>query len=262
MYWRGVDVRVDTREMQGMLLYLFNSYSGREIDKLIEVCREAKIFADVGTNIGLISLSLAKACPNLEIFAFEPDHRILDKFRQNLDLNPGLSGRIHLIEKAVSDIDGELFFQPSLDPKNMGLGKIIRQQEGDSGSLRVSTVRFDNFFANIGRYPDVVKIDVEGEEGFVLEGMKNIPDSNLPQAIMLEVHVWYDSLNGSAYKARLCNFFKEKNYVPFLLEKKGQFREMPPDLLEGNGQPSEIPPEEWPEHCHIIALLKDRAGNG
>jgi FkbM family methyltransferase len=168
MYWRGINIRADTRDMHGMLLYLFNSYSGPEIEKLIEVCRGAKIFADVGANIGLISLSLAKVCPNLEIFAFEPDHNILDKFRQNLNLNSGLSGRIHLIEKAVTDIDGELFFQPSIDPKNIGLGKIIRQDRADPGSLRVPTVRFDNFFANIGRYPDVVKIDVEGEEGFVL----------------------------------------------------------------------------------------------
>jgi hypothetical protein len=78
--------------------------------------------------------------------------------------------------------------------------------------------------------------------------MKNIPDSNLPKAVMLEVHTWYDALNAAAQKARIYKFFKEKKYIPY--------------ILEGDGKTMQRPPEEWSGHCHIIALLKDRAGNG
>jgi hypothetical protein len=109
--WRDVRIRVNPGEVHGYYPYLLGDYSSEEIDKLIEVCREGvATLADVGANRGMVSLALAQACPGLSVIAFEPEPAIAAGFRDNLGLNPDLSGRIELQIKAVADVDGEVFF--------------------------------------------------------------------------------------------------------------------------------------------------------
>src|SRR5262245_1028477 len=82
--WRGIRVEVNPGEVHGYYIYFLGEYATEEIDKCIELGRAAHTFVDVGANIGLTSLSVARACPELTVYAFEPDRNIAARLRENL----------------------------------------------------------------------------------------------------------------------------------------------------------------------------------
>jgi len=247
IYWKGVFIKVNPGDMNGYFLYFFGDYSEIEVNKIIERCKQASVFADVGANIGQMSLVAAMACPKLEVFAFEADHKIAAQFRANLKLNPDLATRVHLIEKAVSDINGSLLFQPTPDIGHIGLGRLaLDGLRHPTLGYKVSSVRLDTFFAAIGKCPDIVKIDVEGAEIHVLEGMKELFCKGLPLAIFVEVHATFLGDNSLIFSSKVKEILENAGYNLF--------------YLKGNNWKSwELSKErsEW-LHFHILALREHK----
>lgn len=233
----GAIVKVNPGEVSGYYAYLLGFYSNQEVEKIIEICRQAKVFVDVGANIGLFFFALAKRCPNLEVFSFEPDPYLAKKFLENRILNKDLSKRIHFIEKAVSNQKGSLFFRRSLNPWHKEDGRITDEKT----PLSVPSLRLDSFFKKEEKYPDVVKIDAEGAEYQVLAGMEGLFAEGYPKFIMVEVHSFYheDSL-------------RHKEDVKGILKKNGYKLHQ----LKGKKWQSLDSPEKWPGRCHIMAVKK------
>jgi len=241
--WREVFVKVNPGEVLGYYPYFLGDYSKEEIEKLIELCEEARIFVDVGANIGLISFALARARPQLKVYAFEPDRNATKRFRDNLDLNPDISTKVHLIENAVADVNGDLLFQPSLDCSNPEVGRIVTEEKQNLTAYAVPSVRLDSFFENVGKYPDVIKIDVEGFELRVLEGMSGLFNKGFPRAMIVEVHPFYFSgQEALAFKSKMKSILEKGGYSLF--------------WLEGKNWKKLCPPEDWPGRLHILAIRK------
>lgn len=187
--WRGVKIGVNPGELHGYYTYFFGDYETAELDKLEEVCRDASVFVDVGANYGLFSLAVARACPRIWVFAFEPDRDIALSFRANIARNDSLAGQIQLVESAVGEADGVGAFAPSGRAENPGLGRLVTDSRGGARE-KVPVVRLDSFFRERPR-PDVVKIDVEGAELQVLRGMGGLFGVGCPRAIMMETDGLY-----------------------------------------------------------------------
>ncbi len=168
--WRGIRIAVDPAEMQGFYLFFIREYSTLELDSIIEACGQDSCFVDVGANIGMVSLAVAHALHDVTIMAFEPDPKLADRFRSNLNLNPHLVSRIHLFECALGATDGYAMFAPSDHSKNTGTGH-VSQAMVDSKSLRVEIRRVDTVFQDSALpRSTVVKIDGEGGELDVRRG--------------------------------------------------------------------------------------------
>jgi len=182
--WRGVRIEVDPGEAHGFHVFAHGDYGGAELDACIELCREARVFVDVGAHIGLISLAVARACPALRIVAVEADAGTAAWFRHNLDLNPDLAPRVTLLERAAADHDGEVGFAPSAGTSNVGTGH-VSVGPGEPGR-RVPAVRLGAWLAAQGLAADVVKMDVEGGELPALVGLWS--EGARPRAILLETH--------------------------------------------------------------------------
>ena len=240
IHWRGMNIKVNPGECLGYYLYFFNAYSEAEVGKLIELCKGQCVFADIGANIGLFSLAIARACPQIKVFSFECDHSIVSEFKNNLNMNKQLINRIHIIKSAVADIEGDISFQPSINEANKATGSIIRITNPKTSYL-VSSLRLDSFFLKKGSHPDVVKIDVEGAEYRVLKGMKGLFDRGFPKVIMIEVHsfVHIDPLK---YNKKIKDFLEKRGYnLSQLKQNKWQNLD---------------PLETWPSRCHIVAVKK------
>jgi len=117
---------------------------------------EGGVVLDVGANVGFYSLLAARKAA--KVIAFEPLPENLSYLRRHIELNR-LKECIQVIPSAASDHDGTGLF--SLVPGNRSEGSL-----SSHGTLPVRTVRLDS----LGTVPDVIKIDVEGNEHEVLRG--------------------------------------------------------------------------------------------
>jgi FkbM family methyltransferase len=124
-------------------------------------------FFDIGANIGVYSLIVAGQMKlgSVNVFAFEPHPQTFLLLQENVRLN-NLDDRISCVQSALGDYDGIIAFMDNAgNPENHILS------ERDSG-LEVEIQRVDKFCESVGIYPQVIKIDVEGFENQVLNGLR------------------------------------------------------------------------------------------
>jgi FkbM family methyltransferase len=181
--WRGVRVSVDPGEAHGFHVFVHGDYGGAETDACIDACRHASVFVDAGAHIGLMTLAVLCACPDTKVVAVEADPAIARWLRHNIALNPGLAPRVTVLEAAAAGRDGDVAFESSTTPGNVGLGRIAG---GTVGALRVSAIALGPWLARHGLAPDVVKMDVEGAELEALAGLW--AGGAAPGVILLETH--------------------------------------------------------------------------
>lgn len=126
------------------------------------------IYVDVGANIG--NTSLMGACFAKKVIAFEPVPEMITYFKQNLLLNQDKNIELH--EFALSNVTAIKKIMLSYnDGANTFNDKFADSNPKDEyyASIKVLVKKFDNL--NLGKV-DFIKIDVEGHELAVLEGMK------------------------------------------------------------------------------------------
>jgi FkbM family methyltransferase len=111
---------------------------------------------DIGANVGFYSLLAARKAA--KVLAFEPLPENLTFLQRHVEMN-SLQQRIEVFPIAASDNDGQSMFR--IVPGNRSEGSL-----GPEGTLAVRTIRLDS----LGVVPDLIKIDVEGNEYAVLSG--------------------------------------------------------------------------------------------
>jgi FkbM family methyltransferase len=136
------------------------------------------VFVDVGANIGLYTCPIARHLLNGGIVvAVEPLDRAVTLLNENIRLNK--LENVEVIQAAASDSDGTL---PLFEPPTEGHASSGHVRVSDPGAWRplgsTPTIRLDDLLAD--RHVDAVKIDVEGHELRVLEGLASVLDRCRP----------------------------------------------------------------------------------
>lgn len=144
---------------------------GSDLGRFLERCAASApngIAVDAGANVGIFSVKLAAL--GYRVHSFEPIHETLDRLLENLALNPGLSGRVHVNEKALSDREGVVTMTaPGRSPATAHIAS--EPGNGTSVLLSVAAVALDDYAAFRGwERIDFLKLDVEGYEPAVLRG--------------------------------------------------------------------------------------------
>ena len=133
---------------------------------------------DIGANIGYVSLSLAKAVgPTGRLIAFEPVPKNVDDFRASIKINQLTN--VQLLEFAASDECGEAVIRIA---ENLSTASLVWHRTNSSATeLTIRTIQIDRLVdsGDLG-YPTFVKIDVEGAEGSVLNGMRRTVAAAMP----------------------------------------------------------------------------------
>ena len=158
------------------------------IDHMRPVMRANDVLYDVGANIGLISILMAKYCAGASTFVqcFEPEPKNYRQLENNIRLNQ-LSDQINCHRMALGANEGEI----ALHVRGAAGGEgrhSIATDKGATGSIQVKLATMSHFAALSGKSPSVVKIDVEGAEGQVLAGMENLIADKPPREIFMEIH--------------------------------------------------------------------------
>lgn len=145
-------------------------------------------FIDVGAYGGSYSLDAARDRRCARVIAFEPDRRNRRHLEANLFVN-GLADRVDVRPVAVSQINGHAVVHKSAahPTQNFGGCGIIDPGAYDqSVAETVETITLDSALDQSGRVLGV-KIDVEGHEREVINGMRRILAEN---RCVLQVEVW------------------------------------------------------------------------
>lgn len=144
------------------------------------------VFYDVGANLGLFSCFAAKKLSGGNVVAFEPYPPNAEQLRENINRN-GVSGNCTVVEAAVLDKTGTTDFGTT---RGDGVGTQTANTRPERGLMKVDCFRGDRLINDEELpQPNVVKIDVEGAEPLVIEGMKDTLSEESCRSVYCEVHL-------------------------------------------------------------------------
>lgn len=136
------------------------------------------VVLDAGANIGYFSLLLADKC--LEVYAVEPDVDNFNALNSNIKRN-GISN-IKAFNLAFSDKRETL----KLNKSTKANWHTTSKADTNDIDGTVNALRIDDFCESHGFSPDIIKMDIEGFERFVIPGAKNALSS--VEYLFFELH--------------------------------------------------------------------------
>lgn len=182
-------------------------------EALRRLVRPGMVAADVGANIGLLTLVMARAAgPGGKVIAFEPEATP----RANLEKMRHLNGLawVEVRDQAVGEKAGRLTFHVS---DIIGHSSLYALPEAEEARvIEVEVVALDDV-APGGRM-DVVKIDVEGAELDVLAGMGGLIRANRDLAIVAEFGPEHLTRVGQT-PDQWFGAFAEAGFRPYLIDE-------------------------------------------
>jgi FkbM family methyltransferase len=142
------------------------------------------IVLDIGAHVGLHTLMFSRCVgPTGRVIAIEPSPANAKLLREHLAWNSCYN--VEVIEAAVGDEIGHVNFTFRSDPTDPGAfaNSLAYDIGGKSSTIRMTTI--DALCIDCA--PDLIKIDVEGAELFVLRGARETLDRLAP-TLMVAVH--------------------------------------------------------------------------
>lgn len=147
---------------------IFGAYERATVEVFKKSIQPGMTVVDIGAFVGFYTLLAASLVgPKGKVYAFEPNPHAFEILLRNVQEN-GYEECVEIIPKAISNRKAQLrLFINDRVPAESSFYK----REGYS--VEVESIPLDEFFAGRG-WPEVhfIKVDVEGAEVEVLEGMK------------------------------------------------------------------------------------------
>jgi FkbM family methyltransferase len=160
-------------------------YEKRVHQSLQTAIRPGDVAWDVGANVGLYTeLFCQWVGENGQVVAFEPLPASCERIRQRL---PNCAW-LRVENVALGDTDSIGMLITAADSVENRLASASDLAKGGVGLLPVAICRADTLRTQLGRDPNVIKIDVEGFEGEVLAGMEQLLGSPVLHSLLVEVH--------------------------------------------------------------------------
>lgn len=186
------------------------SFEGRDkvVENFIKNLPDNIMYIDIGANQGCTSILadyvLRKNNKKNVILAFEPSLSSYQLMIKNLSLNKCTI--IHTFNQAISSNHGKLFLDES-NSGNSGASYISsRGSQIISSPLNVNKIKKFNSYKNI-----YIKIDTEGYELSVLDGIKELFEEKLVRKVVIEIDDRHLKKYGNSI-SDIYNFFHKYNF--------------------------------------------------
>lgn len=161
-------------------------YEKHQTELFKKLIKRGMVVVDIGANIGYHTLIASKLVGETgKVYAFEPELNNYTLLLNNIKING--CNNITPIQKAISNKKGKI----KLFIENVNLGghsfsesNILYTEK--PGFKEVETITLDDFFENLMRYDkiDIIKMDVQGAEGLIIEGARKILSIKMLKIIM------------------------------------------------------------------------------
>lgn len=162
-------------------------FEPNETALVASLSRNYRVAFDIGANVGWFTLVMLSHNPMLQVLAFEPNPAIADCLEENLRLNKCTAT---IDRRAISDGEGTVEFHIGRDDWSSSL---LSGGDADTKIL-VDTVSIDTLVQSNGSVPDLIKIDIEGNEEKALGGARETMKDYGPD-ILCEISPKVTNLN-------------------------------------------------------------------
>lgn len=191
--------------------------------------RDAKLCIDVGANIGYYSVIMARESRNADILALEPNPITYKLLLTNLRIN-WFASHCQAICKGASDKVETL--QLAYETSHLVNAQVVSGSAAPASHL-ISDAEFttiDKLTEPYAHKCDFIKIDTEGYEPKVLEGMRKTLKSSPELSIMME---WSPSQirEVGLDPQNFCKRIIDHGFRCFIIAELGELREIPTNEL-------------------------------
>jgi FkbM family methyltransferase len=178
----GSRIRLTYREVLGLVTFAQGGFEEPEGRLLASLARAGTTAFDVGANVGIHTIPLARAMPSGTVIAVEPLPANARRLRENAADN-GVAN-VELAQAAVGAAEGEIVLQLADDPAFASTTAVhVRRKAVDA--IRVPLTTIDRLWEEAGRPGvSVVKIDIEGGELAALLGATTMLDAEHPPLLI------------------------------------------------------------------------------
>ncbi len=152
---------------------------------------DTEVFFDIGANMGIYSLYAGYKHPTAEVFSFEPVSNNYTALQQNVWLNK--STNVHPFNLALANensITNLYLSDTRVGNSGAQIGKAINEKGEKYQALRVEVVlsiSLDRLISEFGLpIPSYVKIDVDGHETDILNGMTKTLATPFLRSLLVE----------------------------------------------------------------------------
>lgn len=173
------DIQIAVDDFEDFLSFCYRDANCvREFESFTRLTRNKKCLLDVGALFGFFSLYFT-ANPNRTAHSIEPNPASCARLKDLADLNERKN--IEVVNAAFGAERGEL--------RMLAGAHFVAAPGADASaeSVLVPQVRLDDYVAEKGLIPDVIKLDVEGFEYEVVQGARQTLSRHRP-LIFLELH--------------------------------------------------------------------------
>lgn len=179
---------VDTQGMDvGVWIILGGVWETFVDDILCALVRPGDTCLDIGANLGYYTIKMGSgAGPAGHVYSFEPNPRMARFVGDNIRIN-NFDSRVSLVNAAAGAAPGAstLTFTPRAPGGGtVGLSEVYTQPEQER--IAIEVVRVDDVVP-VDRQANLIKIDVEGFEPLVLQGMQGLLARSPDCAMVVEV---------------------------------------------------------------------------
>jgi len=194
---------------------------------------------DIGGNIGYFTLIEAKKAG--KVYVLEPSPGNIRLLRENIALN-SYQNHVEVFELAASDKNGRSRFSTQELPNHHRL--LGTEEEKSSGWIEVQTITLDELSRE--REIDFIRMDVEGAEWLIIQGMKELITGNRkPLSIFMEVHANKIKLYGGDAKSMFDFLFEHGFHIRHIIGfgYKHGYSKYLPDYFMVKAWPPQYTPE-------------------
>ena len=187
-----------------LLLSWRKVYEPESTKLVIEEIQRGNTVFDVGAHIGYYTLLFAKLVgPQGKVVAFEPHPKTFEILAGNVTRNSYQNVALERVGLSNQTGTAKLYLHESSS------GDHSLRNLGEASAIEIETRRADEFNYSI---PDFVKIDVEGAELLVLQGMKELLSRNPKVRLLIEYQPLHqEQMVGS--ERTLLDFLEENGFV-------------------------------------------------
>ncbi|WP_417826647.1 FkbM family methyltransferase [Thalassospira povalilytica] len=189
----------------------FRTKEAETVAWIEQVMQDGDVLYDVGANIGLYAIFAGLIHPNSTVYAFEPLARNFNRLCENIQLNN--SGNVVPLHIALSNVSRIDQMHVS-DERVGGSGSQLGAPVSDEGEPfvpvaveHVPTFSMDALIESLSIVaPDHIKIDVDGLEAKIVEGMDETLSSGSVKSVLIELN------KNITDQARIFDYMKGKGY--------------------------------------------------